>query len=79
MYRIGVAMTLPTNPDAARSLTADLNTLAETMQPRLADLVRLATLLQQGRVSEAGVQCAALGWRSCDSDTLAKMRKTVAP
>lgn len=78
-YRIGLAMTLPSSYETAHSLTADLNALAKTAQPRTADVVRLATLLQQGRLNDAGAQCTALGWRSCDSETLAKMRKTVAP
>jgi len=79
LHRIGRTMTLQSGSHAASSLDDDLRALSATVPAPTPDIIRLAVLLEQGRLDEAGAACAALGWRRCDPQSLVEMREAIGP
>ena len=79
LHRIGIAMTLRTDENATPSLDTDLALLAGTVRAPTTQVVRLAILLEQGRLDEAGAACQALAWVDCSPQTLVQMRKALVP
>src|SRR6187551_3119845 len=75
LYRIGAVMTQLTDKNATPSLDADLTSLSGTVRAPATQVIRLAALLEQGRLNDAGVACKALAWPHCDPQTLGQMRK----
>jgi hypothetical protein len=80
LFRVGAALTqLRTDERASASLDKELESLSGMVRAPSADVIRLAVLLELGRLDEARGACAALGWAHCDPQTLTAMRKLVGP
>jgi hypothetical protein len=79
LYRIGVAMTQLTDENATTSLDTDLTLLSGTVRAPATQVIRLAVLLEQGHLNDAGIACKALAWPHCDPQTLGQMRKALQP
>jgi hypothetical protein len=80
LHRVALTMTtLRTDEKASSSLATELTGLSERVHPPTTDVIRLVAFLEQDRLAEAASTCAVLAWPRCDLQTLAEMRKVLAP
>lgn len=79
LYRVGIVMAQRTDENATSSLDTDLALLSGKVRVPTTQVIRLAALLEQGRLDDAGAACTALAWSHCDPKTLDQMRRALVP
>lgn len=80
LHRVGLTTSMQrTDKKAHPSVDAELTALSGKFRPPTADVIRLAVLLDQGRLEDAALACSSLAWPRCDQTTLAGMREALKP
>jgi hypothetical protein len=76
LYNLGLQFDADA-PENDPPIGPDLRVIRDRDGPRAAGLLQLTLQLRRNELDGAAVTCGELGWRSCDADTLARMRQEV--
>ncbi len=77
LYNLGLQFDAESPANDLPPIGPELRVIRDSDGPRAASLLQLALQLRRNELDGAAATCSELGWRSCDADTLARMRQEV--